>query len=293
MTMMLIPFSLPPGLFVSNLYNNNNTTAHLSPTSSLPLEKREHVQAAESRFWDLQPQLTLVNAPGQWPDPPFSASPPSYGEGSGYPDVLFEEPTDQRIIALSIDDAPSTHTDDIMQVLEENDAHATFFVIGSQVEGRKDKLVNLVAKGHELGNHAMHDEPSKSLSNQKLLEEVHLVKDMLTEAYAANGQILPNNYFRPGSGIFNRRMRDVLGNQGFRITLGSVYPHDPQIPYPDTNAKHILSMAHPGAIIICHDRRSWTVPMLRTVLPELRRQGYRIVTITDLVKAVSSQNQGQ
>ncbi|KAF5250028.1 hypothetical protein FANTH_4714 [Fusarium anthophilum] len=210
-----------------------------------------------------------------------------------YPDVLFEEPTDQKIIALSIDDAPSAHTDDIMQVLEENGAHATFFVIGSQVEGRKDKLVKLVAKGHELGNHAMHDEPSRSLSNEKLLEEVHLVKDMLTEAYTANGQILPNNYFRPGSGLFNRRMRDVLGNQGFRITLGSVYPHDPQIPYPDTNAKHILSMAHPGAIIICHDRRSWTVPMLRTVLPELKRQGYRIVTITDLVKAVSSQNQGR
>ncbi|KAM0216682.1 hypothetical protein ACHAQD_000620 [Fusarium lateritium] len=210
-----------------------------------------------------------------------------------YPDVLFEEPTDQKIIALSIDDAPSAHTDEIMQVLEENEAHATFFVIGSQVEGRKEKLVKLVEKGHELGNHAMHDEPSKSLSNGKLMEEVHLVKGMLTEAYAANERILPNNYFRPGSGIFNRRMRDVLGNQGFRITLGSVYPHDPQIPYPETNAKHILSMAHPGAIIICHDRRSWTVPMLRIVLPELKRQGYKIVTITDLVKLVAAEHQVQ
>ncbi|KAH7493764.1 hypothetical protein BFJ63_vAg11908 [Fusarium oxysporum f. sp. narcissi] len=55
MTMMLVPFSLPPGLFVSNLYN---TTTQPSPTSSLPLEKREHVQATESRFWDLRPQLT-------------------------------------------------------------------------------------------------------------------------------------------------------------------------------------------------------------------------------------------
>jgi peptidoglycan/xylan/chitin deacetylase (PgdA/CDA1 family) len=210
-----------------------------------------------------------------------------------YPDVLFEIPTDQKIIALSIDDAPSAHTDEIMQILEENEAHATFFIIGSQVEGRKGTLVKLVEKGHELGNHAMHDEPSKSLSNEKLLEEVHLVKDMLTEAYAANDLILPNNYFRPVSGIFNTRMRNVLGNQGFRITLGSVYPHDPQIPYPDTNAKHILSMAHPGAIIICHDRRSWTAPMLRTVLPELKRQGYRIVTITDLIKTVTTQTQEQ
>lgn len=61
--MMLIPFSLPPGLFASNLYSNKNTTTQPSPTSShppsLPLEKREHVQAAESRFWDLRPQLTI------------------------------------------------------------------------------------------------------------------------------------------------------------------------------------------------------------------------------------------
>ncbi|KAM5355787.1 hypothetical protein ACJ41O_002433 [Fusarium nematophilum] len=205
-----------------------------------------------------------------------------------YPDVLFEETTDDKIIALSIDDAPSAHTDEIMQVLEENNAHATFFVIGSQVEGRKDKLRKLVHNGHELGNHAMHDEPSRSLSNEQLLAEVHLVRALLAEAYEAEGMILPNNYFRPGSGLFNWRMRDVLGNQGFRITLGSVYPHDPQIPYPNVNAKHILSMAHPGAIIICHDRRSWTAPMLRIVLPELRRQGYQIVTITDLVKSVGS-----
>ncbi|KAH0528052.1 hypothetical protein TsFJ059_002962 [Trichoderma semiorbis] len=204
-----------------------------------------------------------------------------------FPDVLFEEPaTTEKIIALSLDDAPSAHTDEIMQVLRENDAHATFFVIGQQVEGREAILRKLVAQGHELGNHAMRDEPSSSLSNDELERQVKEVKAMLTTAYEAEGKILPNNYFRPGSGWFNHRMRDLLGNRGFRIVLGSIYPHDPQIPYPSTNARHILSMAHPGGIIICHDRRGWTAPMLRIVLPELKRQGYRIVTITDLVTSV-------
>lgn len=203
-----------------------------------------------------------------------------------FPDVLFELSTDSKIIALSLDDAPSPHTDEIMEVLRENDAHATFFVIGSQAEGREDKLRKLVAQGHELANHAMHDEPSKSLSNDQLEKEVKEVKEKLVAAYTAEGKILPNNYFRPGSGLFNRRMRDLLGNRGFRIVLGSIYPHDPQIKYPSVNARHILSMAHPGGIIVCHDRRSWTAPMLRIVLPELKRQGYKIVTITDLVKFV-------
>ncbi|POR33238.1 Chitooligosaccharide deacetylase [Tolypocladium paradoxum] len=202
-----------------------------------------------------------------------------------FPDVLFEATTTDKIMALSLDDAPSPHTAEIMDVLRENGAQATFFVIGSQVEGREASLRKLVREGHELANHAMHDEPSKSLSNEELERQVKEVKAKLVEAYEAEGKILPNNYFRPGSGFFNWRMRDMLGNRGFRIVLGSIYPHDPQIPYPTVNAKHILSMAHPGAIIICHDRREWTAPMLRIVLPELRRQGYKIVTITDLVKS--------
>ncbi|OAQ97375.1 hypothetical protein LLEC1_01599 [Akanthomyces lecanii] len=203
-----------------------------------------------------------------------------------YPDVLFEETTTARIMALSLDDAPSAHTDEILGVLREFDARATFFVIGAQVDGREQTLRKIVAEGHELGNHAMRDVPSKSLSLEQLEREVGEVKEKLVAAYAAEGKILPNNYFRPGSGFFNNKMRAMLGNRGYRITLGSVYPHDPQIRSPERNAKHILSMAHPGAIIICHDRREWTAPMLRMVLPKLLEQGYRIVTITDLVKSV-------
>lgn len=204
-----------------------------------------------------------------------------------FPDVLFEEPSVAgNVVALSFDDAPSSHTDEIMTILAENDAHATFFVIGSQVEGREDKLRALIRGGHELANHAMRDESSRSLSSQQLEQQVLDVKAKLTTAYEAEGLILPNNYFRPGSGFFNWRMRDLLGNRGFRIVLGSVYPHDPQIPYPGINAKHVLSMVHPGAIIIMHDRRSWTPETLRIILPELKSRGYEIVTITDLVKSV-------
>lgn len=205
---------------------------------------------------------------------------------ASYPDVLFEVTTSEKLIALSLDDAPSTHTDEIMGVLRENDVHATFFVIGSQVEGREETLRKLIQSGHELGNHAMHDEASRSLSNEVLEAQAKEVKEKISAAYAAEKKVLPNNYFRPGSGFFNKRMRDLLGSRGYRIILGSVYPHDAQIPYSNMNARHILSMAHPGAIIICHDRRSWTAPMLRIVLPELKRQGYKLVTITDLVKSV-------
>jgi peptidoglycan/xylan/chitin deacetylase (PgdA/CDA1 family) len=201
-----------------------------------------------------------------------------------WPDVLWRVSTSSKIIALTIDDGPSEFTDEIMQILKTNDATATFFIIGSQIAGHKETLQQLIRNGNELGNHAMHDEPSRSLDDTTLVDQIQSVEEMLQEAYAAVDTGPPPKYFRPGSGFFSKRMRGMLGRLDYRLVLGSIYPHDPQIPFWRINASHILSMLQPGGIIICHDRRSWTVPMLRKVLPEIRRKGYRIVTITELLR---------
>ena len=203
-----------------------------------------------------------------------------------WPDVLWEVPVapGNKVVALTIDDAPSEHTQEILEVLNARGAAATFFVIGGQVPGREEVLADVVRSGSELGNHAMHDEPSRALPDDELAAQVASVRDDIREAYRAAGRDPPPQYFRPGSGFFSDRMRRLLDRLGYRIVLGGIYPHDPQIPYPATNARHILSMVRPGAIIICHDRRKWTVPMLREVVPELKRRGYRIVTVTQLLK---------
>jgi peptidoglycan/xylan/chitin deacetylase (PgdA/CDA1 family) len=201
-----------------------------------------------------------------------------------WPDVLFRVSTSSKVIALTIDDGPSEFTEEIMQLLKANGATATFFVIGSQVPGREETLKHLVLNGNELGNHAMHDEPSRSLSDSTLITQIQKVDDMMHNAYAAASHPAPPKYFRPGSGFFRARMRKIVSSLEYRLVLGGIYPHDPQIPYWSVNARHILSMLRPGGIIICHDRRSWTVPMLRKVLPEMKRRGYRIVTVTELLK---------
>ncbi|KAI4204199.1 MAG: hypothetical protein LQ350_001390 [Teloschistes chrysophthalmus] len=171
-----------------------------------------------------------------------------------------------------------------MDILKSNDATATFFVIGSQVAGREEVLNDLVKAGNEVGNHAMYDEPSISLSNRSLLEQIRSVETLIHKAYSTVGIETPPKYFRPGSGFFSQRMLNLLHTLNYRLVLGSIYPHDPQIPYWRINASHILSMLRPGGVIICHDRRSWTAPMLRKVLPEMRRRGYRVVAVSQLLK---------
>ena len=203
---------------------------------------------------------------------------------SRWPYVLWRVSTSSKIIALTIDDGPSEYTHEITELLKDEDASATFFVIGSQVAGREETLRELIRSGNELGNHAMRDEPSRLLDDSNLLSQIKSVENMIHEAYDAVEVARPPRYFRPGSGFFNQRIRQITDKLNYRVVLGDVYPHDPQIPHPSINAKHILSMVSPGSIVICHDRRSWTVPMLRKVLPELRRRGYRAVTLTKLLK---------
>lgn len=205
-----------------------------------------------------------------------------------WPDVLWQVPTSSKAIGLTIDDAPSEHTKEIMQILEANDATATFFIIGSQVEGHEKMLQDLIRSGNELGNHAMHDEPSRILSDATLVEQIQMVEEMIGKAYAAVGEGKQPRYFRPGSGFFSDKIRNTVSRLGYRLILGSIYPHDPQISDWRLNANHILSMLRPGGIIICHDRRSWTAPMLRKVLPEARRRGYRIVKVSELLKGAKT-----
>lgn len=202
-----------------------------------------------------------------------------------WPEVLWHVRTDRKAIALTIDDAPSEYCHEILEVLEVNNATATFFTIGSQVPGREQTLVEVVNHGHELGNHAMYDEPSRSLTDAELRTQIGDVHTSIVKAYKTAIIPVPEaQFFRPGSGFFNQRMLRVVSKLNYRLALGSVYPHDPQISNAKINARHILSMTRPGAIIICHDRRPWTAPMLRIVLPELRSRGYEIMTLSALLQ---------
>lgn len=206
-------------------------------------------------------------------------------------DVLWRLwlPPSKKIVALTIDDAPSDLTRDILAVLQAGGAHATFFVIGSQVAGREEVLREIVRGGHELGNHGMRDELARELGDDELREQIVRVQGMIADAYRVEGKEPPGegdvkkNYYRPGSGFFSDRMRAVVRGVKHRIVLGSIYPHDAQVSVWWVNARHVLSMLSPGGIIICHDRRSWTLPMLQRVLPEMKKRGYKTVTVTELL----------
>jgi peptidoglycan/xylan/chitin deacetylase (PgdA/CDA1 family) len=80
-------------------------------------------------------------------------------------------------------------------------------------------------------------------------------------------------------------MLSIVHEHGYQCALGSVHPFDPQIPSSWFAARYILGIVQPGSIIVLHDygsRGERTVAALETVLPELDRRGFRVVTLSEL-----------
>ncbi|SPQ19315.1 862f767e-80e6-412a-a29a-9fc34c81f961 [Thermothielavioides terrestris] len=191
-------------------------------------------------------------------------------------DVLFRLwlPPSKPLVALTIDDAPSEHTPAILAALAASGAHATFFVIGSQVAGRERMLRDILRAGHELANHGMHDEPARALPAADLAAQLRAVQALIDDAYRAEGRTPPP----PATPTPAAAAAATTAPAPASSASASA-------PWPAAWAT--ASMLSPGGIIVCHDRRSWTEPMLRRVLPEMKRRGYRAVTLSELLDEVT------
>jgi peptidoglycan/xylan/chitin deacetylase (PgdA/CDA1 family) len=137
----------------------------------------------------------------------------------------------------------------------------------------------MAVAGHELGNHFTRDRPSIRLSPEEFERD-------LLRAHRTLSPYGRVSWARPGSGWYSGSMVEVMRRHGYRCALGSVYPFDTAIRSPAFTASYILRNARPGAVIVLHDGgpRGWrTAEVLRRVLPELRRRGYGIVSLDELV----------
>jgi peptidoglycan-N-acetylglucosamine deacetylase len=197
-----------------------------------------------------------------------------------YPGCLYQVPTQERLVALTIDDGPDpVSTPLILAELRRQEARATFFLITTRLRGQEPLVRRLVAEGHELGNHFTQDRPSIRLKPDAF--EADLLQAHRTLA-PWGGAI----WARPGSGWYSQAMVGVMQRHGYRCVLGSVYPFDVTIPSVGWASRYILRNARPGAIVVLHDggsRGLRTARVLAAVLPELRRQGYRVVSLSELV----------
>jgi peptidoglycan-N-acetylglucosamine deacetylase len=197
------------------------------------------------------------------------------------PEVVYSVETQEPVVALTIDDGPDPAvTPKILDVLRQHDARATFFLITNRVPGNEDIVVRMVEEDHELANHLTTDEPSIRLTPSDF-------EHQLLESHGVLSKFADVRWFRPGSGWYDAAMLSILHKHGYRCVLGSVYPFDPQLPSSWFAAHYVLWSVRPGSIIVLHDhgaRGERTASALATILPELNRRGFRVITVSELLE---------
>jgi peptidoglycan-N-acetylglucosamine deacetylase len=198
-----------------------------------------------------------------------------------FPGCLYRVQTTAPVVALTIDDGPDPATTPLLLAeLDRHEAGATFFLISERVRGHETLVQHLVTAGHELGNHLSRDEPSISLSPADFETD-------LLRAHRTLAQFGPVKWARPSSGWYSRPMIAIMRRHGYRCALGSVYPYDAALPSAEFASNFILRNAGPGAIVILHDggqRGRRSVEVLRNVLPQLRRRGFQVVTLSEMLR---------
>ena len=193
------------------------------------------------------------------------------------PAVQAEE-TATKLIALTFDDGPNTTTtNDVLDVLAQYNAKASFFLIGSNIsEESAVSVKRAYDMGMEIDNHSKTHSNMSKMSAEEIQEEIAYVDEKVKEI---TGE--PTKFFRPP-------FIDVSDSLYDAIDLPFICGIDCQDYMENVTAQeradYILNGAKDGVIVLLHDAagNQQTVEALKIVMPQLVEQGYEFVTLTEL-----------
>lgn len=189
---------------------------------------------------------------------------------------------EKKQIALTFDDGPHPHyTPIILDILEEYDVHATFFMIGENVRYYHDVAEAVLAAGHEIGNHTYSHARLDRLSGEDVAEQISACEDEI-----ASLQEYRPRFFRPPEGHLSDMVQRVSRDCDYRLVLWDVDTRDWAHTPPEQICQKVLEDVKPGDIILMHDfigHNSPTPEALRKLIPALLERGFELVTVGELI----------
>ena len=182
------------------------------------------------------------------------------------------------MIALTFDDGPNAqYTPQVLDVLYENHALATFFVVGEHIKGNKNLLKKIVNSGNELGNHTYSHQDLTALTLEEAQAEFQKTQSEVQKVLP--GYLLL--YARPPYGKTSPEIQAVAAA---RIVLWDVDSGDWQQVNADAVFHNVVEEVKDGDIVIFHDKSDVTLSALKQILPELQKRGYQFVTLSQLYR---------
>ncbi|MFC5527945.1 polysaccharide deacetylase family protein [Cohnella yongneupensis] len=211
------------------------------------------------------------------------AAPPKdrfYYEKRG--EVVWEVSTDEKVIALTFDDGPHPrYTPQILDLLKQYHANATFFVVGKKIKLYPDVLKRELNEGHEIANHTYSHAFLTKGTNMKY--EINKTEQTIFSVAGIRSQL-----FRPPGGFYNEDLVRLVKQEGYKMIMWSWHldTRDWSLPGVARIVNKVLKNASSGDIVLFHDYvegGTQTVEALKRILPELEKQGYRFVTVSELL----------
>lgn len=201
-----------------------------------------------------------------------------------YPEIMFYQAhTDEKVIALTFDDGPDLRfTPTILDILNFYQVKATFFLLGIRTEMYPEVAKRIVQEGHHIGNH--------TFGHSNLIETKNLYTELDQGRRAIKAVVGVDPYlFRAPFGALSRQQVEKLGEWGFKGIGWSIDSEDWRSLKADEIVDHVMSQIHPGGIILMHSAGYWTQDLsgtaeaLKVLIPTLLEQGYRFVTVAELM----------
>ena len=183
-----------------------------------------------------------------------------------------------KVIALTFDDGPGPYTAQLLDILDQHGAKATFFLIGGKVSAQADVLRRMHARGHQLGNHSWSHPELPKLPVNQIASEIDRTNDAIKQATGVTPSIL-----RPPYGAVNAVVLEQLRLRGMSSILWSVDTRDWADRNSDIVCSRAVAGARPGAIILMHDIHQTSVGAVPCILGALKQQGYSFVTVQGLL----------
>jgi peptidoglycan/xylan/chitin deacetylase (PgdA/CDA1 family) len=184
-----------------------------------------------------------------------------------------------KCVALTFDDGPGPYTDRLLQILRDNDAKATFFLIGNKVAANPAGAQRIAAAGMEIGSHTWEHPNMTTIPPEDIVGQFVRANDAVT---AATGRT-PSLY-RPAGGLSNDEVRQTAGRFGLAEILWDVIPFDWANDSNTAATRYMLTTyIKRSSVVLFHDTYSSTVDLVYQFIPVLKANGYRLVTVSELL----------
>ncbi|CAH1220094.1 polysaccharide deacetylase family protein [Paenibacillus sp. JJ-223] len=189
----------------------------------------------------------------------------------------------EKVVAFTFDDGPHpVYTYQLLEIFRGAGGRATFFMIGQEMEAHPELAAAVHREGHEIANHTYSHPDLTKLTLETAREELLRTEELIREVTGETARIFRPPYFGVNDDILS-----LAAERGYQ-TIGAVNggAKDWENPGIEYIVEHTRPTVRPGSILIFHDgygERSQTVEAVRTLVKELAAEGYRFVTVSELL----------